>query len=220
MFTLTRRHCAALFGTTISVMIAAVAFVPPTAAHADQLQGGRWVKGQIEVTYNALGGADPHRLWGRTLTDELDDRRGGKFQVFESDASIYWNPGADGGNAHAIGGAIRSAWGKTGWETGPLGYPVSDERRVNTAGDPILGWGKEVAGAWNDFQNGGKIMWTPQTGAHPVLGEIGKAFDRAGGVAKYGWPTGPERRTAGGAFTQDFQKGSITWPAAQSGALR
>ncbi|MGC5027950.1 LGFP repeat-containing protein [Tsukamurella sp. DT100] len=194
-----------------ALALAAAAAVGPVA-HADQFIGGKLVRGQIEVTYFALGGPTPQKLWGRTLTDELPDRAGGRFQKFENQSSIYWNPFVDGGNAHQVGGAIETKWGTVGWETGPLRYPVSDERRVTQGGDPVLGWGKEVAGAWNDFQ-GGKILWSPQGGARIVWGEILRAFDTAGGIAKYGWPVGDEQRTADGRFTQSFQKGTITWPA-------
>ena len=192
----------------------AAAAAAPAAVHADQMAGGRMVKGQIEVTYFALGGPTPYEKWGATLTDELPDRRGGKFQNFAK-SSIYWHPNADRGNAHQIGGAIYSKWGELGWETSSLGYPVSDERRTTVASVPGLNWGQKVTGAWNDFQ-GGKIMWTAQHGAHPVWGEIQKIFDAAGGVNKYGWPVGDERRTSDGRFVQDFQKGAITWPAQQA----
>lgn len=207
-----RRSLRAAAVTTLALLPAALAALP---AHADQFVGGRWVKGQIEVTYFALGGPTPQKLWGRTLTDELNDRAGGKFQQFENQSSIYWNPNVDGGNAHQVGGAIEAKWGTVGWETGPLRYPVSDERRVSQGGDPILGWGAQVAGAWNDFQ-GGKVMWTPQTGARIVWGEILKQYDSAGGIAKYGWPTSDETRTSEGRFVQTFQKGQLAWPPAST----
>ncbi|WP_068532320.1 LGFP repeat-containing protein [Tsukamurella pulmonis] len=198
----------------MALSLAAAAIVAP-AAHADQLQGGRWVKGQIEVTYNALGGPDPYRTWGATLTDESNDRRGGKFQVFQNDASIYWHPAVDGGNAHQIGGAIRAKWGEKDWEAGPLGYPTSDERRLTKAQVPVLNWGQSTVGAWNDFQ-GGSVMWTSSTGARIVWGEIKRQYDLAGGVSKLGWPTTDETRDAGGRFVQKFQNGVLTWPATAS----
>lgn len=201
-------HVAAVGALALT---AAAAAAP--AAHADQFVGGRWVKGQIEITYFALGGPAPYEVWGGTLTDELNDRRGGKFQNFAK-SSIYWHPAVDRGNAHQVGGAIFTKWGEVGWETGPLGYPVSDERRTSVASVPGLNWGQKITGAWNDFQ-GGKVMWTPESGAHIVWGEIQRTFDAAGGITKYGWPVGDERRTPDGKFVQDFQKGAITWPTQQ-----
>ena len=198
----------------MALSLAAAAIVAP-AAHADQLQGGRWVKGQIETTYNALGGPDPYKKWGDTLTDELSDRRGGKFQVFQNDASIYWHPAVDGGNAHQIGGAIRAKWGEKDWEAGPLGYPISDELRHNKAQFPFLNWGQSAVVAWNDFQ-GGSVMWTSSTGARIVWGEIKRQYDLAGGFAKYGAPITDETRDAGGRFVQKFQNGVLTWPATAS----
>lgn len=63
-------------------------------------------------------------LLGYPLTDETTTPDGvGRFNHFQN-GSIYWSP-ANG--AFEVHGAIRDLWGESGWETGALGYPVSDE---------------------------------------------------------------------------------------------
>ncbi|WP_255347342.1 LGFP repeat-containing protein [Blastococcus sp. URHD0036] len=47
-------------------------------------------------------------------------RDGGCFQHFRG-GSVYWSPGA---GAWAVSGPIRDRWAASGWEFGPLGYPV------------------------------------------------------------------------------------------------
>src|SRR5438067_9697384 len=80
----------------------------------------------------------------------------GRFNHFER-GSIYWTPQT---HAHAVLGAIHAEWQATGWETGPLGYPITDE-----AATP------DGVGRYNHFEHG-SIYWTPQTGAHEVQGSI------------------------------------------------
>lgn len=170
-------------------------------ARADQMVGAHLVKGQIEVSYFATGGAP---TWGVPLIPESNAGRGGKFQTFKNQASFYWHPGADAGNAHQVGGAIRAKWGENRWENGPLGYPITDEIRAR---GPFSG----VTGAMNAFQ-GGVIYWSPSSGAWPVWGEIlVKWSNDKRESGKYGYPTGPEVRT-GDSFSQTFQRGVITWP--------
>lgn len=209
MLTLPRRAAA------VVVTGAAVTALALPSASADQLIGRHMVMGQIETTYFSLSGAAG---LGVPVSDELPDRRGGRFQRFADQASIYWHPLVAGGNAHQVGGAIRDRWGTLNWETGPLGYPINDEMRQIAAGIPTFGnltkipmsLGKRVFGAYSDFQ-GGSIYWSPQTGAHPVWGAVKQVFDQAGGLARYGWPITDEINT-GGRFVQRFQNGEISWP--------
>ncbi|WP_019202542.1 LGFP repeat-containing protein [Tsukamurella sp. 1534] len=170
-------------------------------AKADQQVGRFLVKGQIETSYFATGG---WARWGVPLIPESNAARGGKFQTFKEQTSFYWHPSADGGNAHQVGGAIRAKWGENNWERGPLGFPISDEMQSR-------GPFNAVNGAMNAFQ-GGAIYWSPRGGAWPVWGEIlvkWSAEKRESG--KYGYPVGPEIKTSTG-FSQQFQRGVITWP--------
>jgi hypothetical protein len=77
---------------------------------------------------------------------------GGCFQLFQG-GSIYWSPAT---GPHAVGGAIRDAWGRLGWERGRMGYPTSDER-----------CGLRDGGCFQRFQ-GGSVYWSPASGAHSV----------------------------------------------------
>lgn len=84
--------------------------------------GAHEVHGAILTEYLASAGGPV--TFGLPLTDEVTaPDRVGRFNHFEG-GSIYWTPTT---GAHAVHGAIGAAWAGTGWERGPLGYPVSDE---------------------------------------------------------------------------------------------
>ena len=74
----------------------------------------------------------------------------GRFSVFQH-GSIYWTPAT---GAHEVHGAIRDMYMETGWETGPLGYPTSDEYAV-------------ANGRRSDFQHG-SITWDSATNTSTV----------------------------------------------------
>jgi uncharacterized protein with LGFP repeats len=79
-----------------------------------------------------------------------DSRAGdgvGFFNHFQG-GTIIWGPAS---GARDVRGAIRDRWAATGWEKGPLGYPVSNEYDV-------------PGGKRNDFQRG-SIVWDARTGA-------------------------------------------------------
>ncbi|WP_236829760.1 DUF3152 domain-containing protein [Blastococcus sp. KM273128] len=90
-------------------------FTPATGAHE--------IYGAIHGHYAALS----YELGplGYPITGERGSPDGvGRYQNFSrSDgASIYFTPRT---GAHEVYGPIWSRWGGTGWELGPLGYPVS-----------------------------------------------------------------------------------------------
>ncbi|MGW7578121.1 hypothetical protein [Streptomyces sp. NPDC054765] len=63
---------------------------------------------------------------GYPVGDELTNGDGvGKRQQFEG-GTIYWHPTLSHG-AHPVWGKIGELWGKYGGESGPFGYPTSDE---------------------------------------------------------------------------------------------
>ncbi|MFP5218320.1 MAG: N-acetylmuramoyl-L-alanine amidase [Actinomycetes bacterium] len=74
----------------------------------------------------------------------------GRYNHFQR-GSVYWSPLT---GAHEVHGGIRSRWAELGWETGRLGYPVSDEYAV-------------PGGRRSDFQ-GGSITWDSTTRATTV----------------------------------------------------
>ncbi|MFP5218321.1 MAG: SpoIID/LytB domain-containing protein [Actinomycetes bacterium] len=88
---------------------------------------------------------------GYPVTDETPTPDGrGRFNHFQH-GSVYWSPAT---GAHDVQGAIRARWASLGWETGRLGYPVSDQYVV-------------AGGSRSDFQ-GGSITWNASTGATTV----------------------------------------------------
>src|SRR5674536_355895 len=95
----------------------------------------------------------------------------GRYNHFSKGGSIYWTAAT---GAHEVHGAIRVEWAATGWETGPTGYPVTDEMPT-----------PDGVGRFNHFSKGGSIYWTAATGAHEVHGAIRVEW------AATGWETGP-----------------------------
>jgi hypothetical protein len=157
--------------------------------------GPRAVYGAILQSYLAAGG---HLNLGVPAIDETGTPDGrGRFNHFAGGASVYWSPGT---GAHAVYGAIRAAWAATGWENGPLGYPVTSER-----GTP------DGVGRFNHFSNGGSVYWTPTTGAHPVYGAIRARWAALGWERGYlGYPTSGEFAVPEGRRS-NLRGGYITW---------
>jgi outer membrane protein assembly factor BamB len=136
--------------------------------------GAHAVIGGILAKYQALGG--PAGGLGYPITDETATPDGvGRFNHFSraDGASIYWSPNT---GAHAIQGAIRTKWSSMGWETGPQGYPTTDETAT-----------PDGVGRFNHFSraDGASIYWSPNTGAHAIQGAIRDRW------AALGWETGP-----------------------------
>ncbi|MDQ0735506.1 hypothetical protein [Arthrobacter agilis] len=122
---------------------------------------------------------------------------GGCYQNYQY-GQVHWTKAT---GAHATQGAVNTAWGRTGWEKGVLGYPVSD-----------LTCGLKNSGCVQSFQ-GGNIYWTPATGATLTLGAIDGAWSALGRErSTLGYPTGNENcgLTNGGCY-QNFQGGQIHW---------
>ena len=108
------------------------------------------VVGAIAQKYDELGGCGS--VIGPPITEERGTPDGvGRYSVFER-GSIYWTPQL---GAHEVHGRIRDAWAESGWELGPLGYPVSDEY---AHGD----------GRRSDFERG-YIHWTAATNTTQIV---------------------------------------------------
>lgn len=154
---------------------------------------GAWeVHGRIRDRWSALG--FENGLLGFPASNE-NPLRGGSFGLFER-GSVYWSPATD---AHEVHGDIRAAYGRAGWEVGPLGYPTTDELRT-----PFR------TGAYNGFQRG-SIYWSPATGAHEVRGAIRDRWVALGlENGLLGFPASDENRLRGGAY-ELFERGSVYW---------
>ncbi|WP_369052946.1 family 43 glycosylhydrolase [Kineococcus terrestris] len=107
-------------------------------------------EGTLRVAYSAFwlgedrGGDQPHpRRLGIATLERAPD---GTLDVVDGPAPT----GHEVTGAHVVRGAIQSAWGDTGWEAGPLGFPVSDEHEV-------------PRGLRSDFE-GGSLVFDTVTG--------------------------------------------------------
>jgi hypothetical protein len=160
--------------------------------------GGFTTQGLIDAKYAALGGCSS--FLGAPITNELTTPDGvGRFNHFANGGSIYWTQAT---GAHEIHGAIRAAWSALGWETSPLGYPVTDE-----VGTP------DGIGRFNHFQRG-SIYFTPTTGAHEVHGLIHDTWASLGWErGALGYPISDELAAPGGRRSE-FEHGSLVWSAA------
>lgn len=85
------------------------------------------VYGLIMGKYGAM--SYENGVLGFPVTDELDTyNKTGRYNHFEG-GSIHWKKGASA--AYETHGSIRSFWSWNGWETGHLGFPTSDETKIN-----------------------------------------------------------------------------------------
>lgn len=123
---------------------------------------------------------------------------GGCFQVFQY-GSLY---GSAETPVRVVRGSIRDRWAASGWERGPLGYPVTDER-----------CGLRGGGCFQEFQRGA-VYWSPASGPRIVVGAIRAAWAaQRWESGPLGYPVGEEQPVPGGR-AQRFQGGTLTWTAA------
>ena len=121
-------------------------WTPSTGAHV--------VYGAIREKWAALGWETCEFL-GYPVTDETGTPDGiGRFNHFEKSGSIYWTPKH---GAFEIHGPIRDEWERSGWETGKLGYPVSD-----------VEMSYDKSGQISRFEHG-LIRWSAERSAQAVL---------------------------------------------------
>ena len=154
------------------------------------------VCGQIRVKYDSLGGPNSflHFMmkWGQhgweagwlgyPTSDEIV-LQNGRRQEFQSGAAIYWSPVSLG----IVGGAIRDRYNALNAETGPLGYPSSDET-----------WVTKYNGRYNNFLNG-TITWSGQTGARVLYTAIRDRWAALGREdGSLGFPLADEQITPDG----------------------
>lgn len=115
------------------------------AALVESRHGTHLVYGAIAARYFRVSG--PTGGLGPPLTDEVDTGDGvGRTNEFEHGA-ILWSPTT---GAHEVHGDIARTWRAEGGVTGRLGYPITDELRVD-------GW------CYQYFQHGA-LRWTRQRG--------------------------------------------------------
>jgi uncharacterized protein with LGFP repeats len=200
-----RVRAAARLTAVLGTVLVAVLGVGLSPASATPYRGPdgvyRQVIGAIEAHYRAIRGGAPFSPVGGPLTEELPTPFVyGRYQHFVN-GSIYWSPATGAWEVH---GAIRDTWARLGWENGPNGFPVSDER-----------WTPGGRGKYNLFQDGA-VYWTPTTGAHALQGLIWREYGAIGWeTSTLGYPTTDELPTPNrfGRFNH-FEGGSIYWSPA------
>jgi uncharacterized protein with LGFP repeats len=170
--------------------------------------GTHVMRGAILAAYLQSGGPAAHGL----PTNDETPAGGGRGQVnhLSGGASIYWSPAT---GARLVQGAIADTYRASGRETGPLGFPVSDEIRAS-------------GGAVSHFEFG-DVYWSPATGAHLVVGRIRDVWLANGGVSGgLGYPITDERSGARGIGRySEFTGGTVYWTPADDaqvikGAIR
>ncbi|PGB53014.1 LGFP repeat-containing protein [Bacillus toyonensis] len=143
----------------------------------------------------------------------LPDGGVGRYRIYRNGGGewiIIWHPET---GAHEIHGAIYEKWKNTIGDN--FGFPFTDE---SVTPDGI--------GRYNHFRRvhepgkpEGSIYWTPQTGAHMVLGAIRDKWAQLGWEkSSLGYPIDDQRDPTGAVsfathlpLKQRFQHGSIIW---------
>lgn len=97
-----------------------IAFLLGSENPMDRLQGA------IRDKYLSLPTEIRDGLGMPTSSEQTCPDGRGRFNHFDGPlrGSIYWTPEY---GAFVVYGGLRVGWQKSGWETGPVGYPISDE---------------------------------------------------------------------------------------------
>jgi hypothetical protein len=157
--------------------------------------GARISIGSIRGAW-AASGFESGPLGYPTSNEVCGLRNGGCYQNYQGGA-IIWSPAS---GARISIGSIRGAWAASGFESGPLGYPTSNEV-----------CGLRNGGCYQNYQRGA-IMWSPATGAHITTGAIRGAWASTGFEGgRFGYPASDEYPAGGGTVAQDYQGGRILW---------
>lgn len=168
--------------------------------YSHPLSGTHEIHGLIHAKWNALG--REKSVLGYPKSDERDIGGGvaGRYNIFQGGA-ITWKQGAP--EAFETHGAIRSKFGQTGWESGILGFPTTDETKT-----------PDGMGRFNHFERG-SIYWKPTISAHEVHGLIHTCWANNDWEKNpdLGYPISDELPTHSGAANRfcDFENGVVHW---------
>ena len=158
--------------------------------HWSPSTGAHFTRGAIQDYWNAHGWQ--YGWLGWPTGDELTVK-GGASQTFQH-GTVFWSNTT---GAHAVKGGILDRYSALKFEQGILGFPTTDELKLN-------------GGTSQVFQRG-QIHWSPSTGAHFTRGAIQDYWNAHGWQYGWlGWPTGDELTVKGGA-SQTFQHGTVFW---------
>ena len=177
-----------------------------TRSHTSTCLPGRDAS-RIALKYQDLGLVGS--VLGRPVTRERDAARDGRKRRYEH-GLILWHRSV---GAHEVHGDIAQRFRALGTESGPLGYPTSDQKAVGD-GD----------GTFNRFENG-SIYRRRSTGAHAVLERADRRYRTLGGPrGKLGYPTSNTHDANAPGKVTNFQGGAIfmshdTDPVEVTGAI-
>lgn len=156
------------------------------------------------ATWAAIAGKWAALNWesgrlGYPISDEICGlKNGGCVQRFEGGA-VHWSSGT---GAHATWAAIAARWATLNWESGRLGYAISDET-----------CGLRNDGCVQRFE-GGVVYWSPFGGAQPMWGAILASYGaRSWEAGSLGYPVTAESCSGSSTCSQEFQYGKFTWMA-------
>jgi uncharacterized protein with LGFP repeats len=161
---------------------------------------GAWsIHGAIRAKWASMGWE--RSVLGYPVIDEgTTPNNVGRYNYFSGHGAIYWT-GPTG--AWSIRGAVLDKWAGMGWETGPLGFPITDE-----TGTP------DGVGRFNHFSTDGSIYWTPGTLAHEIHGAVRAKWASMGWERSVlGYPVTDEGITPSkiGRFNYFSGHGAIYW---------
>nr|VDG61777.1 Mycolyl transferase 85A [Streptococcus thermophilus] len=126
--------------------------------------------------------------------EEAQSVGGGYVQKFEKG---YLTRNPDNKGHFMVFGAIGTKYGELGAARSDLGFPKSNERKIN-------------GGFFQEFEKG-NIYWSPKTGAHVIY--YGEIFDHWGKKryeqGELGWPTSDMKKIPSGGLTITFENGTV-----------
>lgn len=161
--------------------------------------GAHDVYGAILGKYRSMGG-EVGQMGLPTSGEQAGVRSGVRFNSFQR-GRIYWS-GSTG--AQEIYGAILWRYAVLGADGSPLNVPTSGELAARLPGSRV-----------SNFV-GGRIFWSPATGAQEVYGAIGLRYAQLDSeLSMLGLPTSGELAGAkAGSRYNTFQRGRIYWSGA------
>ncbi|WP_299577597.1 hypothetical protein [uncultured Williamsia sp.] len=95
-----------------------------------------------------------------TISEAALGKNNGSYNTFQG-GSIYYSPNT---GAHQVWGALRDLWGKSGYENGNLGYPVTDEYELRG------GYQQQFEGGYLNWNVGPVVDANPDD-SDPVIGK-------------------------------------------------
>jgi uncharacterized protein with LGFP repeats len=163
--------------------------------------GAQTTSGAVRNVWVAGGaGAGP---WGNPTAAMVCGLAGGGCKQEFEEGTVYASAAT---GTRVVSGPVAAAWSAAGAESGPLGYPSTDQ-----------GCGMVRGGCGQQFERG-SVYWSPASGAHPTSGAIRALWMRMG------WERGPlgyattdiRCGLAQDGCDQTFEGGIVTWSAATS----